>query len=141
MRKFKARRVPMSDETDAFREFWSAWKPHMNPNDGRGEARDVFFEEVECFGANPEDIVDGAHWYLHRGGNKGVGFDGRPIKSLAASWIRKRQYEDGADDWRKLQASIAARAAQSQSENVVQMQPRPKTRFMQEWEARKQVGE
>lgn len=123
----------MSDETDAFRDFWTIWKPHMNPNDGRGEARDVFFEEVECFGADPAAIVDGARWYIHRGGNQGVDFSGRPVKSLAASWLRKRQYEDGADEWRAYQKRLSDR--QAQAENVVPIRAQlPENHFSRRWE-------
>jgi hypothetical protein len=135
MQEPKARRTTRADESPDFLRFWDAWRIHMNRNDGRGAARDEFTRHVERYGVDPADIADGALWFLHKGGNKGE------YKVHAQTWINRRAYEDGADDWRKLQASIAARAAQSQSENVVQMQPRPKTRFMQEWERKQATGD
>jgi hypothetical protein len=90
----------------------------MNRNDGRGAARDEFTRHVERYGVDPADIADGALWFLHKGGNKGE------YKVHAQTWINRRAYEDGADDWRKLQASIAAR--QTQAGNVVPIRTAPK---------------
>lgn len=127
----KARPTTKADETPEFVAFWSVWRPHMNPNDGRGDARDEFFKHVEM-GADPDDIVDGARWFIHSGGNQRIASDGKPVQSHASTWLNKRAYEDGCEQWRSYQARLAER-----ENNVVAIGvPRPttgKTAFLQQW--------
>lgn len=127
MQESKARRTTKADECPDFLRFWDAWRIHMNRNDGRGAARDEFCRHVERHGVDPADIADGALWFLYRGGNKG------DYRVHAQTWINRRAYEDGCDDWRKLQASIAAR----QDSNVVAIKPKtvlPETHFLRRLE-------
>lgn len=100
----KARRVPRSEESPEFGLFWAIWQPVMNPNDGRGDARDQFFHHVEVYGADPMDLVDGARWFVRTGGNA-------EFKLHAQTWLNKRAYEDGADKERAFQARLAEREA------------------------------
>lgn len=115
----------------------------MNSNDGRGAARDEFFRHVELYGADPQDIVDGARWFIKTGGNQRRASDGGLIQSHASSWLNKRAYEDGCDEWRADQARIAEREAQRQSDNVTPIRRGvlPDTHFSKRWEQQKVAGE
>lgn len=127
MREPASRRTTKADECPAFLRFWDAWRKHMNRNDGRGAARDEFVRHVERYGADADDIADGAMWFLHNGGNSG------DYKVHAQTWLNRRAYEDGAELWRAYQARQAARA--SQSDNVVQIKRQlPDTHFLKRLE-------
>lgn len=131
----RARPTTKADETLEFKTFWEeVWRPHMNPNDGRGAARDEFFRHVELYGADPADLVDGARWFIFQGGNQKRAHDGSLIQQHASSWLNKRAYEDGAEQWRAYQQRL-----QEQQSNVVQIAPRPqgKTLFLQRYEQQK----
>jgi hypothetical protein len=130
MRKAPRPTTP-ADDTPEFLAFWSVWRPYMNANDGKGDARDAFFQHVEERGAHPQDLIDGAKWFVRNGGNQGLDQNGRPVRSHAKSWLNKRAYEDGAEMERAFQARQAER-----SENVVQIRT-PKSKWLQEWEASK----
>ncbi len=132
MRK-KARPTTKADETPEFVAFWNIWRPHMNPNDGRGAARDEFLRHVEQYGVDPQDIVDGASWFIRSGGNQKRSFDGNLIQSHAMTWLNKRAYEDGAEMERDYRKRMAER---QQSANVVSIKPapRPANHFMNRWE-------
>jgi hypothetical protein len=129
-------RKVQAQEPEGFADFWTAWAPYRRKNDGRGDGRKAFAQLVNE-GADPADIIDGAKAYVR----SLTTTEERKYIPLAATWIRREAYSDWCEVERAYQKRLAERAAQSQSENVVQMTPRPKTRFMQEWEARKQVGE
>jgi Arc/MetJ-type ribon-helix-helix transcriptional regulator len=121
----KARRISKADETTEFLEFWTVWKEIKNDNDGRHAARDEFFRHVEEYGADPQDIVDGARWYALKGGN-------RQFKQHAKTWMNRGDYEDGCEEWRahvkkqeEQKQRIAAMEQAKRPDNVVQMtQPR-----------------
>lgn len=119
-----ARPTTKADETPEFVEFWEVWRPVMNKNDGRGSARDEFFRHVEVRGADPRDIVDGAKWFVHTGGNA-------EFKLHAQTWLYRRAYEDGAEQWRAYQQRLADRS------NVVELKPSvqlPANHFSRRWE-------
>lgn len=127
--RLRARPTTKSDESDEFRAFWQCWLPVKNRNDGRGSARDEFFRHVEEMGVDPLDIVDGARWFVHNGGNK-------DWKLHAQTWLNRRDYEDGCELWRAYQSRISERES-----NVVSMAPRvelPDTHFSKIWERQKQ---
>lgn len=105
----RARPTTKADETPEFQAFWAIWRPHMNPNDGRGAARDEFLRHVELYGAEPQDIVDGAAWFIRSGGNQKRASDGGLIQSHASSWLNKRAYEDGCEQERAFQRRQAER--------------------------------
>ena len=106
----RARPTSKADETPEFQAFWAIWQPHMNKHDGRGAARDEFFRHIEERGADPQDIVDGAAWFIRDGGQ-------REFKCHAQTWLNRCAYEDGAEAERKHQAKLADRT------NVVSMKP------------------
>lgn len=132
MRK-AARPTTKADETPEFIAFWEIWRPHMNVNDGRGDARDEFVYRVEKCGVDPMDMVDGARWFIRSGGNQTPSSDGIVRKMHAQTWLGKRAFEDGAEQERAFQAKQAERA-----ENVVRMEPRPtgQTAFLRAYSKR-----
>ncbi|WP_457103343.1 hypothetical protein [Mesorhizobium sp. URHB0026] len=107
----------------------------MHKNDGRGSARDEFFRHVEERGADPQDIVDGAAWFIRSGGQQETGYDGKLIKCHAMTWLNRGAYEDGADKERQYQAKLADRAT-----NVVPIKPVStyKPKFLRDWELKQQ---
>jgi len=130
-----ARPVPRSEETPEFIEFWDGvWQQHMNKFDGRGDARKWFLHHVREHGADPRDMIDGARWFIFDGGNQGVGYDGKPVRIHAGSWLNKFAYEDAAVHWRKHQARKAE--IEASKSNVVALKQQPKSKFLQEWERR-----
>lgn len=108
----KARPTSKADETAEFLAYWAVWQPHMHKNDGRGSARDEFFRQVEELRADPQDIADGAAWYIRNRGPE----DWMPH---AATWLYRRAYEDGAEKEREFRAKLAER--QSDQKNIVPM--------------------
>lgn len=125
----RARPTTKADETPEFVAFWDTWRARMNRNDGRGSARDEFFRHVEEFGADPQDIVDGAKWFHFNGGNDG------DYRVHAQTWLNRRAYEDGGEAWRSYQSRLAER----ESGNVVQIKPTlPDTHFSRQWERDRQ---
>lgn len=102
-----------ADETPEFISFWNAWKPHARHTDGRGDARDCFLKHVRN-GADPQDIVDGARWFLHTMKERD-----REFIPLAASWMGRRAYEDLAEAYRAHEARKAERTRPA--DNVVQI--------------------
>lgn len=124
----RPRPTTKADETPEFVEFWTAWRPHMNKNDGRGAARDVFFHHVEEFGADPQDIVDGAKWALHNGVNQG------DFRVHASTWLNRRPYEDGADMWREFQRRQQELAEERENVVPIQKAPLPENHFSRRWE-------
>ena len=124
------------DETPEFVEFWTAWLPRAHPNDGRGNARDCFFQHVNQLGADARDIADGGKWFI------------RNLRAdqwipHAATWINRRAYEDFAPKERAMQQQMAERAAMASQAptNVHPLRPAEyKTPFLRAYEA-KQAGE
>ena len=101
-----------ADESPEFQEFWRVWLPAARETDGRGDARDTFLEHIKR-GADPQDIVDGAKWFLRN-------LKDRDFIPLAASWLNKRSYEDHAEQYRAYEARRQERQrSQEQSTNVV----------------------
>lgn len=128
----RARPTTKADETPEFIAFWDIWRAVMNKNDGRGSARDEFFRHIEQYGADPQDIVDGARWFVRSGGNA-------EFKLHAQTWLNRRAYEDGCEHERAFQARLAER---QNPENVVNIaQPRGQTAFLRAFEQQKAAGE
>lgn len=124
----KARPTTKADETPEFQEFWAVWYPVKNKNDGRGDARDAFFQHVEQRGADPKDLVDGAKWFVFDGGNK-------EFKQHAQTWLNRRAYEDGAEEWRKYQRILAEK--QTNVVNINRPQPVSRSKWAIQYEREK----
>lgn len=77
-------------EPEGFAEFWALWLPYARRNDGRGEARQCFAKHLTS-GIDPQDIVDGAAWYL-----RSLKDSERAYIPMAATWLNRCAYEDFA---------------------------------------------
>lgn len=129
-----------ADETPEFVEFWEGpmkedgtrdrrlgWISIMHKNDGRGQARDTFFQHIRQLGADGQDIADGSKWYINNRDD---------WKLHASTWINRRAYEDGAEMYRSYKASEAERQA-SRAQNVTGIR-QGDTAFLREF--RKKAG-
>ena len=119
-------------EPEMFTDFWAIWQPVSRHTDGRGLARDTFRKHV-LNGADPQDIVDGARWFVRNMSDRD-----RDFVPLSSTWINREAYLDLCEKERAFQErSEALKAHQSSSENVVQMPRtvRPKNHFLNKWES------
>lgn len=105
------RKLTKADESPEFQSFWSLWMPHARQTDGRGLARQTFFQHV-LDGADPQEIVDGAAYFIRT-------LKDKAFIPLASSWINREAYSDLAELEHQYQSRAAHRA--SQASNVVQM--------------------
>lgn len=112
----------MKNESPEFIEFWNIWRPHRRHTDGRGDARDGFNKMV-AKGADPQDIIDGAQWYL----NHVLKGDERSYIPLAKTWINKEAWADYCEDKRDHEARLAEKEARET--NVHRIQPNYQTAF------------
>ena len=111
-------------ETPEFVEFWTTWLPHARETDGRGDARDTFLEHVKR-GADPQDIVLGAKWFIRN-------LRDREFIPLAASYLNKRAYEDHAEQYRAYEARKQERQRpQEPSPNIVSIDPAKRAEMAQ----------
>ena len=126
----RARPTTKADETPEFKAFCDIWQPHMHRNDGRGAARDEFFRHVEDRGADPQDIVDGAAWFIRSGGQG-------EYKCHAQTWLNRCAYEDSCEKERDYQKKLADRET-----NVVSIKaaPLPENHFSRKWDRLRQEG-
>lgn len=91
-------------EPEGFADFWSVWRPHMRHTDGRGLARETFRRHI-LNGAEPQDIIDGARWFI-----RNLKERDREFIPLAATWLNREGYTDFAEKERGYQQSIDASA-------------------------------
>ena len=108
-------------ELDGFLAFWELWRDHMRKSDGRGKARPAYQQMLEM-GANPQDIIDGAAWYLRNMSDKDA-----PYIPLASSWLRSERWADDCEKERALKGSL------SQPSTVVQIRT-ARPRWLEEYE-------
>ena len=122
---------------DPFLAFWTLWRKHMRKTDGRGKARPAWLQMIEA-GCDPQEIIDGAHWYLRNMSDRDA-----PYIPLASSWLRSERWADDAEQERAHQARIAEREAQRQSDNVTPIRRAvlPENHFSRRWEQQKAAGE
>ena len=113
-------------EPEGFAEFWEVWLPHARHTDGRGLARETFRRHL-LNGAMPEDIIDGARWFLRSMSDRD-----RQYVPLSSTWINREAYIDLCEKERAYQARLNERPA----ENVVSIRPapRPSDHFLSRWE-------
>lgn len=107
-------------EPDGFPEFWAIWLPIKRRNDARGLAREAFAKHIKA-GADPQDIIDGASWYVR---TTPAGYE---YVLLSATWLNRGGYEDDCLRERAFQQRQAERS------NVVPIRA-PKTAFMLKFE-------
>lgn len=97
----------MKQEPDGFADFWSLWRPNMRHTDGRKLARDTFAKLVSG-GACPQDIVDGARYFLRNMKERD-----REFIPLSSTWLNRGAYEDFAESERAFQARQSERTTQA----------------------------
>lgn len=130
----QSRKPSKADETPEFVAFWDQWRTKARHTDGRGLARETFFKHVSE-GADPQDIVDGAAYFLR-------GVKDRQFVPLSSTWLNRGAYEDLAEQERELQARIAERKQnEGQGGNVTVLHPRPAPAASIDAEARRQHAE
>lgn len=100
-----------ADESPEFIAFWSIWQPRSRNTDGRGLARETFRRRV-LKGANPQDIVDGASWFVRNLTDKTNDY-----VPLSATWLNRETYDGLCDKERAYQEHI--KSAQQQTSTVV----------------------
>jgi hypothetical protein len=115
-------------EPEGFAAFWNLWRPHARNTDGRGLARETFAKHVRA-GADPEDIVLGAAWFLRTMKEKD-----REFIPLSSTWLNRGSYEDLCEHERKYQDALSGA-------NVVQMQQAsravlPANHFSRTWKGK-----
>jgi hypothetical protein len=115
-----------------FDAFWTIWRPHMRKNDGRGMARETY---GKCLakGAEPQDIADGARWYL-----ASLKERDKEYIPLCATWLNRCAYEDGAILWREFQARLE-QSRQKAAERPLDVPKLPKSKFLQDFESKRIV--
>lgn len=121
-------------EPEGFSEFWSVWLPHARHTDGRGLARETFRRHI-LNGAEPQDIIDGARWFLRSMTDRD-----RQYVPLSSTWLNREAYIDLCEKERAYQAREQARA--QKAVNVTPFRPKlPDTHFSVQYERRKAAGE
>lgn len=111
-------------EPDGFDSFWTFWREHKRHTDGRGKCRKEYQRQLNE-GATPEDILLAARWHVRN--TKDLAFI-----PLAASWLNSEAWIDECEKERAFQAKQTA-----PRENVVQMVAPSKSKWLQEWEAKR----
>lgn len=91
-------------EPEGFAEFWKIWAPYQRKSDGRGKARPAYKQMMEA-GHDPQDIIDGARWYLRNLTSE----EDKKYIPLAASWLRSERFADECEKERQYQARLAER--------------------------------
>lgn len=123
----------MRQEPPGFETLWKLWLPHSRKTDGRGKARPVYTKWLEA-GADPQDIIDGAQWFLRTMLDKD-----RPYINLLSVYLNSERWADECEKERDYQKRLAERES-----NVVPMTAPVSTykpKFLREYEARKQAAE
>ena len=119
-------------EPMGFSEFWADWLPHARHTDGRGLARETFRRHI-LNGAEPQDIIDGARWFLRSMTDRD-----RQYVPLSSTWLNREAYIDLCEKERAYQA----RQQERESSNVVNIGlPRGQTKFLREYQQQKAMGE
>ena len=103
-------------EHEGFPEFWELWKAHQRGTDGRGKARPAY-TKLMLNGADPQDILDGARWFLRNLKDRD-----REFIPLASSWLNSERWADDCELERTFQKRQAERAAQA-SQPVPSVKP------------------
>lgn len=112
-------------EPEGFPEFWAVWQPHARHTDGRGLAREAFRKHV-LNGAMPQDIIDGAKWFI-----RNLSARDREYVPLSSTWLNRETWADLCERERAFQERQAQTAPES---NVVQIKPAKKTAFLEQWD-------
>ena len=110
----------------SFDTFWSLWRKHMRKTDGRGKARPAYQQMLDM-GADPQDIIDGAAWYLRNMTERDA-----PYIPLASSWLRSERWADDCLLEREFNQRMGA-AKQASNVTPLHVGPRGQTKFLRQW--------
>lgn len=105
-----------ANESTEFIAYWNMWQPHSRNTDGRALARETFRKQV-LKGADPQDIVDGAAWFL-----RNITERTKDYVPLSATWLNREGWDGLCDKERAYQERLSQ--AQQPAQNVVAMPPR-----------------
>lgn len=122
----------MIEEPKGFATFWAIWKDHQRKSDGRGKARPAYKQMIDM-GHEPQDIIDGARWYLRNLKTE----EDRKFIPLAASWLRSERFMDECEKERSFQAERTERAEKPR--NVVQIKT-GQTQFLRDFAKQQKAG-
>ncbi len=110
-------------EPELFSAFWSVWLPIARRNDGRGLARETYRKHI-LNGVEPQDIVDGASWYV-----RSLTERDKEYVPLSSTWLNRQCYEDLCDKERDFQRRSAELA--SKPSNITTF-PKGQTAFLRQ---------
>jgi hypothetical protein len=91
----------LANESDEFFSFWSLWQPVARNTDGRHLAKAAFMKHVRE-GYEPQDIVDGAAWFIRNLKDRE-----REFVPLSATWINRGTYLDLCEKERLFQSTLS----------------------------------
>lgn len=120
-------------EPEGFVEFWNEWRPVMRHTDGKGLARDAYRKQI-LNGAEPQDILDGATWFI-----RNLKERDREFVPLSQTWLNRECYADLCEMERTFQAKVQANKERADN-TVVQMRDHPRREIQVTPEA-KQLAE
>lgn len=122
-------------EPEGFSEFWAVWRPMARHTDGRGLAREAYRKHI-LNGAMPEDIIDGARWFMR-------GVKDKQFVPLSATWLNREPWPDLCEQERAYQARQQEAASQPNNVTPIRAATRPANHFMSRYERGefKSVGE
>ncbi|WP_173931373.1 hypothetical protein [Chelativorans sp. Marseille-P2723] len=124
-------RRQLDADLEGFDTFWKLWRGHCRKTDGRGKARPAYQQMLQL-GADPQDIIDGARWYLRNMSDRDA-----PYIPLASTWLRSERWADDCELERAYQARLQERQSQSNVVSMSASRPTKKTRFLEYWERMK----
>lgn len=119
-------------EPEGFAEFWDVWRPMARHTDGRGLAREAYRKHV-LNGAMPEDIIDGARWFMR-------GVKDKQFVPLSATWLNREPWPDLCGLERAHHARQRERAQHPAKVTPIRAQL-PDTHFSVQYDRRKAAGE
>lgn len=112
-------------EPEGFPAFWEQWRKIARHTDGRGLARETFRKHI-LNGAEPQDIIDGASWFI-----RNLSERDKEYVPLSSTWLNRGSYEDACEKER----AFRERQAEAPKASVVQFKP-GQTAFLKAFNAR-----
>jgi hypothetical protein len=107
--------IERTEEPQGFADFWNVWRPHARHTDGRKLARDTYEKHIN-FGANPQDIIDGATYFF-----RSMKERDRDFVPLASTWLNRESYADLCEQERAYQDRKQQREAKEATATVISL--------------------
>ncbi len=118
------------NETPEFIAYWNMWQPHSRNTDGRALARETFRKQV-LKGADPQDIVDGAAWFL-----RNITERTKDYVPLSSTWLNR----EGWDGLCEKERAYQERTSQPKASTVVPIRT-ARPRWLEEYESQQKQGQ